>query len=205
MLLSVCDAHVKSANGIKEGKESSFENLMYGLLLSGLAMQMMGNSRPASGAEHHISHIIEMSPAGLEVCSDTLHGEKVGVGTLMAMAEYHKLCEKTDRVFRDYKPYDTDFLRGIFKGEMLEEIVKENENDAAFGITTTRLNECWEEIRFEISKLPDIEWLCKLYSELGIKSKLSDISVNDEKAEALLKYSPAVRNRLTLMRLRKCL
>ena len=33
---------------------------MYALLLSGLAMQMVGNSRPASGAEHHMSHLWEM-------------------------------------------------------------------------------------------------------------------------------------------------
>ena len=34
---------------------------MYGLVLSGVAMQMVGFSRPASGSEHHISHFIEMN------------------------------------------------------------------------------------------------------------------------------------------------
>ena len=34
---------------------------MYGLLLSGLAMQMTGHSRPASGAEHHMAHFWEMA------------------------------------------------------------------------------------------------------------------------------------------------
>ena len=41
-------------------KEEAFEPLMYGLILSGLGMQMIGNSRPASGAEHHLSHLWEM-------------------------------------------------------------------------------------------------------------------------------------------------
>ena len=43
-------------------------------------MQLMGNSRPASGCEHHISHLIEMGPAAFAFSSDALHGEKVGVG-----------------------------------------------------------------------------------------------------------------------------
>ena len=36
------------------------EGVMEALVLSGIAMQMNGNSRPASGAEHHMSHFLEM-------------------------------------------------------------------------------------------------------------------------------------------------
>ena len=43
-------------DGIGSQNIEAYENLMYGLLLSGIAMQMIGNSRPASGAEHHMSH-----------------------------------------------------------------------------------------------------------------------------------------------------
>ena len=56
---------------------------MYGLLLSGIAMQMIGNSRPASGAEHHMSHLWEM--AAISEPIDYYHGEKVGVGLCLAM------------------------------------------------------------------------------------------------------------------------
>mgnify|MGYP003297676294 CR=1 FL=1 len=76
------------ADGLAVRDKKAIEQLTGGLILSGLAMQMMGNSRPASGAEHHISHIIEMQPAGLGVSSTALHGEKVGVATLLIMEEY---------------------------------------------------------------------------------------------------------------------
>ena len=65
-----------SAEGILSGDGEAYENLMSGLLMSGLAMQMMGNSRPASGAEHHISHFIEMNPPAAENSCDALHGER---------------------------------------------------------------------------------------------------------------------------------
>ena len=47
---------IDNLDGLGAHDFAAYENLMYGLLLSGLAMQMIGNSRPASGAEHHISH-----------------------------------------------------------------------------------------------------------------------------------------------------
>ena len=203
MTLEATEAVVNSASGILKGDESAFENLMYGLLLSGLAMQMLGNSRPASGAEHHISHIIEMEPKGLNVHSDALHGEKVGVGTLLALAEYQRICNCLDVRFRDYETYNADFLVAIFGEDMSKEILSENQNDVASGITAEILRNNWDKIIFEVDKLPDFEWLRSLYLALEIKSKLTDIGVDGEKAEDLLNCSPTVRNRLTLMRLRK--
>jgi putative glycerol-1-phosphate dehydrogenase len=53
--------------------------LAYGLIFSGMAMIMSGNSRPASGAEHLISHAID------EYYPDrsTLHGVQVAWAQLM--------------------------------------------------------------------------------------------------------------------------
>ena len=203
MTLEATEMVVESASGILKGEESSFENLMYGLLLSGLAMQMMGNSRPASGAEHHISHIIEMEPVGLNVHSDALHGEKVGVGTLLAIAEYQRLCGCTNIHFKNYEEYNADFLSAIFGEDISKEILSENENDVATGIGAELLKDNWEKIAVEVNKLPNIKWLKSLYLDLDVKSKLSDIGVDENMAEILLDCSPSVRNRLTLMRLRK--
>lgn len=60
-----------------------------GLCDTGLAMQDQGDSRPASGAEHHISHCLEMRGLAVDG-AEVLHGEKVAAGTLLstAMAEH---------------------------------------------------------------------------------------------------------------------
>ena len=57
------------------------------LILAGLSMQLCGNSRPASGAEHHLSHFWEMSLVN-QPCG-ALHGESVGCGTLLVARHYH--------------------------------------------------------------------------------------------------------------------
>lgn len=204
MTLKAAEAVVTSAKGIAGGEESSYENLMYGLLLSGLAMQMMGNSRPASGAEHHISHMIEMEPEGLPVHTDALHGEKVGVGTLLAVKEYQRLYHCGNIAFKDYEAFLADDVVKIFGKQMAAGILEENQHDAAANIQGVKIKNCWQEIRKEIEKLPDAEYLKDLYDSLGIKSTLADIQVSDELADPLLQYSPLARNRLTLMRLRRC-
>ena len=70
--LAATKAVVNSTESIKNGDIAAYEKLTYGLLMSGLAMQLLGNSRCASGAEHHISHLIEMQPDGLSVSSSAL-------------------------------------------------------------------------------------------------------------------------------------
>lgn len=192
---------LKSAEGIVSGDGKAYENLMYGLLLSGLAMQMIGNSRPASGAEHHISHIIEMQPKGLDIFSEALHGEKVGVGTLLVLREYQKIVTHRNVAFTDYLTYSQETMEAVFGKEMFPEIVIENQNDAAAGICADRISACFKQIVGELAKLPNVENLERMYEKAQIKYSLADIGVSDDKREVLLMCAPMVRNRLTLLRL----
>ena len=145
-----------------------------------------------------------MAPRGLSLSSDALHGEKVGIGTLLAIEEYKRLVA-TEPSFLDYTEFDRKTARHVFGEPAAEEIMKENENDAAKGITAKTLDAHWDEICVEIEKLPDVALLREIYSGFGVKSRLSDIKVDDEKCRDLLDFSPMVRNRFTLMRIRKAI
>jgi glycerol-1-phosphate dehydrogenase [NAD(P)+] len=61
----------------------------------------------------------------------------------------------------------------------------------------------FEKICEIIESIPTYEELIKIYKTLGAKLSLGDIDVSEEKLCDLLEYSPLVRNRLTLMRLRR--
>ena len=69
------------AEGVAHGEAAATEKLAKGLMLGGFAMQRMASSRPASGAEHRFSHILDMSHHTFngKSCS---HGAQVGVFTL---------------------------------------------------------------------------------------------------------------------------
>ena len=203
MTFDATRAVLESADGIKSGEISAYEKLTYGLMMSGLAMQLLGNSRCASGAEHHISHLIEMRPKGLSAVSDALHGEKVGVGTLLAAREYHKMANDGNIQFGDYAPASLEFIEKMFGEKLTEAIIAENLTDACAGITGEQIRGCWTEICKIVGEIPTSKALSSVYSNLGVKSSLSDVGVAEELADTLLEYSPLVRNRLTLMRLRR--
>ena len=201
MTLEATNTALGSLEGIISGDDNAYESLVYGLLLSGLAMQMIGNSRPASGAEHHISHLIEMQPKFIDVPSEALHGEKVGVGTLIVMGLYQQLIKLTNPEFTDYKGESLDVIESVFGKERLSDIENENKNDAATGVTGEMIADKWQLIVKELSELPKASVLTEIFEKYGVKSKLSDIGVSDDKEELIVKYAPLVRNRLTLLRL----
>ncbi|MBC7123464.1 MAG: iron-containing alcohol dehydrogenase [Pseudothermotoga sp.] len=66
--------------------------LMKGLLTSGLNISIVGNSRPASGAEHLISHTLEMYQ---EIRNEVppFHGLSVAMGTCIALKAYKAIFE----------------------------------------------------------------------------------------------------------------
>ncbi len=205
IMAEATQAVLESSKGIAAGESEAFEKLIYGLLLSGIAMQMMGNSRPASGGEHHISHCIEMGPDGLGIHSDALHGEKVGVGTLMAAAEYHRLAQLPEQCWGDYPVLSVEEVNAVYGDRLSHQVLEENKADCAAGIKGEQIRNCIGAIREEIGKIPTAGTLLAAYREIGAMTSLSELQVPEDMAPVLLDVSPMVRNRLTLMRLRRCL
>ena len=69
---------VERADAIKRGLEESAWVVAKALVSSGVAMSIAGSSRPASGAEHLISHQLD------RIAPDAaLHGHQVGVAAIV--------------------------------------------------------------------------------------------------------------------------
>jgi|LSQX01.2.fsa_nt_gb glycerol-1-phosphate dehydrogenase [NAD(P)+] len=85
-------AVIACADLLMQGQEDSAVKLMDALILSGLAMGLYGNSRPASGAEHHLSHYWEMD-ALAKGHEHALHGNMVGVASHVTALAYQKVID----------------------------------------------------------------------------------------------------------------
>lgn len=79
------------SDGIAAGDPAAAADLVEALLLSGVCMDFAGNSRPASGCEHHLSHFWEMRYL-LEGREAVFHGTKVGIGTVIALKAYARIA-----------------------------------------------------------------------------------------------------------------
>lgn len=81
-----------NAQALAQREPQAIQAVTEALILSGLAMGMVGISRPASGAEHQMAHYWEMDALrrGEE---HPLHGNAVGVGTVLAASLYEMAAE----------------------------------------------------------------------------------------------------------------
>ena len=190
---------------IRRGEPSCMEQLMYALILSGLAMQMIGNSRPASGAEHHVSHLWEMGIINDPV--DALHGEKVSVGLVFCLEYYEKIRRAIEegrcRVI-DGRAYETQLLLDTFgaKGKY-EDALEENDPNLMEDLDLEELSAKLPLIAGELVKLPDAEEMRRKLHEAGCVTSMEEIGMNPELKDLTLRLCPYVRRRLTLLRLSK--
>jgi len=193
---------VDSLEAISEGSTEAYENLMYALILSGLAMQMIGNSRPASGAEHHLSHLWEMHLINEQ--TDALHGEKVGVALGIVCDTYKKLLtiEEIDKHIVPYNGLPHTYLKENFKN-LYTSIIEENTPDVLNEVQPALLIQRFEEVKKLVAKLPSGEAIRELLKKAHAKVTLDDIGLEDSIIEKSIVLSPFVRQRLTLMRVLK--
>mgnify|MGYP001218920706 CR=1 FL=1 len=108
------DQCVRQADGIGRGTEKSLLVLMRSLVESGIAMLLFGQSHPASGAEHHLSHYWEMAfhRSGRR---QLLHGSKVGVACGLIADLYHNLGRE--------RPDLVPLLNGVPAGEDIRRLL----------------------------------------------------------------------------------
>lgn len=211
---AVADLETKAIRTVKDnlkeiaaGEKDACEKLMYALILSGLAMQMTGNSRPASGAEHHMVHLWDMEVVNGHL--DALHGEKVSAATMLVLLEYKKLADAIRRgacrvhVFTDG---DRELLQETFgrKG-ILGALEKENTPELLDDVSTETLSGALPEILKIIDFLPAVTDMQEMMSIVGCVSRVRDIGLPGKAIEESLRLAPYTRRRLILLRLRKML
>lgn len=192
---------------IRRQDKESMEKLMYALLLSGLAMQMLGNSRPASGAEHHVAHFWEMEVMNKKL--GALHGEKVSIGLLLCLKHYEKIKQAIQNgqcEVNDHSEFETKLLKETFglKG-LYEGILEENGENILAAIDPKALKEALPAIKEALEELPEADEMREKLIRAGCVTDMKEIGLEDSLEELTLRLCPYVRRRLTLLRLSKML
>lgn len=190
---------------IRLGQPECMEKLMYALILSGLAMQMIGNSRPASGAEHHVSHLWEMEIINDYI--DALHGEKVSIGLILCLEYYEKIRDAiengTCRIV-DGRAYETELLQQTFGARgKYQDALDENDPNLMENLDLADLEDKLPLIAQELAQLPGSRRMQKLLSDAGCVTQMDELKIPAGLKELTLRLCPYVRRRLTLLRLSK--
>ncbi|MFC1601232.1 iron-containing alcohol dehydrogenase [Candidatus Sumerlaeota bacterium] len=85
LIAEVEPRYLEHPERVRACDEATLAALFEALLLTGVAMTMAETSAPASGAEHLLSHSLDMMST-IDGAPHDLHGRQVGVGTILAAA-----------------------------------------------------------------------------------------------------------------------
>lgn len=195
------DKIVSLADRVTEESEEAAGAIMESLIMTGLAMKLAASSRPASGAEHIISHYLECHKVINGIWPD-YHGRKVAVGTVYCNRIYRSLAQKFDTITCTEDKTDWSEVYAHYAPELHPDIKKLNEPTVTEDLDPKRIENEWQNIRRVIlDLLPDDETLVKLMKTAGAPTTPEEVDVSHEFLENAIRYHSYMRHRITLMRI----
>ncbi|RBP65383.1 glycerol-1-phosphate dehydrogenase [NAD(P)+] [Alkalibaculum bacchi] len=115
---------IENAEKIAERDTEAIKNLVDALVLSGVCMSLVDDTRPASGSEHLVSHYMVMRAIEKGELPPS-HGRTVAIGTLIATVLYEFLFKHDAfKQVENYKEVEKDVRRYLPTIEEVEGLLK---------------------------------------------------------------------------------
>ncbi len=193
------DELFEMADKVTVNDEETAGKIFEALLKTGIGMSFMQNSRPASGAEHIVAHILECKEL-VDGIIPNYHGHDVGVSTLNMLKYYSRLASM-EKISAKYEKVDWDDVYAFY-GDLADDVKAVNHPDNIVdGITPESIENNWENIRNIIREVPSYEECKEAMMKAGCRITVDDIGKDRKLFNDCTIYSPFMRKRLTLLRL----
>ena len=211
LVTAYVDDILSKADKLRQRDPEVIGNVMNALLLTGATISLYGNSRPISGAEHHMSHYWEVvgEQRGQQFA---MHGEQVAVGTVMALSVAEKLGSMTPdfekaraaaRAWR-FEEWEKEIRRtyGNAADAIIELEKKADKNGTEGRLKRIDIIEAhWEEIRAMLAGLCPAQKLRALLKDIGCPCDPKDIGITPELLKDTFAVCKETRARYTVYRL----
>ncbi len=208
---SCVDGVLRDAGSARDRDPKVLGSIMEGLVLTGVAMSLYGNSRPASGCEHHISHYWEMM-FEQQGRRPVPHGTQVGVGTVLILkltealraAEVDFAAARRAAAAYDQAAWEADVRRaygpaaqGVIDMEARAQKNKTSARLERIGVMEAR----WPEILSLLEALPASETVAGLLRSLNSPCLPRQIGVDEGLLRDTLLFCKEVRARYTILQM----
>lgn len=203
---------VDNAPAIGQATPEGLQALFDGLIESGLCMLAINNSRPASGAEHQISHYLEMKLIR-EHRPAVLHGAKVGAASVIAAGWYEQLrrlsrAELLDRLEAAVLPPTEEQVQIIQAGfpSMADKVLVEQHKFLTLSVSDfeqlkLKIADNWDEIQRIAASVPSSQQMAALLRQVGGETELTAFGFAPAEIDEALKYAHYLRNRFNVDKL----
>lgn len=187
---------------IGRGDAKAVQGLFEGLLISGVAMSLIGTSAPASGGEHLISHFWDMREP-LTGRTPELHGLQVGVGIIVSTACYSALAnlDKRDLPCRAEQAFAEDAARipGLWGDYAAEVAAQFNNKRAALMQFDSLVPANWENLQALFRKVRPPEYFADMFSRVGAPFSLEAFRLDKEEFMLAALNARTIRERITVL------
>lgn len=184
--------------------EQSIAELMHALVLVGIAMAYMGNSRPASGSEHHLSHYYEV--VGLLRNEPYFcHGIDVAYST-------YETAKIREQLLKIEKPEGVEFNESLWEQELVRVYGKDNDRTTADGIIALQKKlgwiyedktpvyvEKWDEIRKLLSESPSLREVMNMLESIELPISDYEATYSEKKRADALLYAKDLKDRYSVL------
>lgn len=209
-------AAVKQLDAIANAECAGVKTLMEGLIESGFCMLDFGETRPASGAEHHISHLWEMMLLR-EGRRSVLHGAKVGVAVIVSAQRYDAIKAMSPReaaarlaaAALPDRDADIAAIRAAFP-HMVDELIEIqapflNMTEAQFAALKARALDNWDAVQQIAATVPSAADVTGWLRRIGGATTAAEITLSDAEFELGVRCGHFYRNRFSVAKLSRML
>ena len=194
---------IASVQLLRDGNQNAHNDLVQLIVHSGIGMAVVGNSNPASQAEHMIAHYIDTQGDSVET-SKFLHGEIIAVTTLTMAALQEKILSFKQLKFSAEFRYDHAWFTQVFGQEKATEYWKvfqekqfscEKQSNYQHKLTVN-----WPEWRIKIQRNRlSHQLLSHMFKTMGLPTQPEHLNLRPELYQKAVKYARFTRNRLTFL------
>lgn len=189
----------KKGRSVISRTDESIEYLMKALVIVGIAMAYMGNSRPASGSEHHLSHYFEV--VGLLRNEPYFcHGTDVAYSMLAVqqLREALLAIDVPEKAYFDREEWESE-IRRVYSTSADGIIALQEKLGWIYEDKTEVYREKWSEIKEVLSAAPSTERMTEMLEDAGLV--LSDFTkmYSPQKLHDAILYAKDLKDRYTVL------
>lgn len=192
---------VQNTARIRDRDAEAIQALFAGLINSGIAIAMVGNSRPASGSEHHCSHVWDLL-AFKGIRHFHSHGLQVGYATYWMMKFYRRFASLenlSEPVIPEIQKEWLDNIRDFYEDGKFAIEAAQREKLAWLRTRICNLphdaRDLVRQLEPEFSMLTDVE---NSLHVMGITDLGSFLELNTELLRLTFKRANEIRSRYTI-------
>jgi glycerol-1-phosphate dehydrogenase [NAD(P)+] len=202
---------VAQISSLETDRETSTKAVMEALYEEGLCMLDFGNSRPASGAEHQLSHFWEMKLLR-EDRPAVFHGSKVGLASIW-VAKYFEMIremskEEAIKRLETVPMFDVEVEKQKIKrgyGEKISDFI-ETTQEIHLSTTGERYNSLktniikhWDTLQEIAREVPSSEEIEAMLKAVGGATQPEDIGLTEADLKEAIECAQYVRKAFTIL------